>query len=95
MLKGKRQVGSTFKPFLYSLAIQEGMDPCDKILNSPVVFDKDKWGLEKIGYHITLVQILMGCRFLKFSKFSINIMTAYIMHQFGPKPVVDMVRKWG
>ena len=23
------------------------MDPCDKILNSPVVFDKDKWGLEK------------------------------------------------
>ena len=47
VLKGKRQVGSTFKPFLYSLAIQEGMEPCDKILNSPVVFDKDKWGLEK------------------------------------------------
>ena len=23
------------------------MGPCDKILNSPVVFDKDKWGLEK------------------------------------------------
>jgi penicillin-binding protein 1A len=47
VLQGSRQVGSTFKPFLYSLAIQEGMDPCDKILNSPVVFDKDKWGLPK------------------------------------------------
>ena len=48
MLKiGKRQVGSTFKPFLYSLAIQEGYSPCYKIPNVPVVFDKERWGLAK------------------------------------------------
>ena len=44
---GKRQVGSTFKPFLYSLAIQEGYSPCYQVPNVPVVFDKYKWRLEK------------------------------------------------
>jgi penicillin-binding protein 1A len=34
----KRQVGSTIKPFIYSIAINNGMSPCDKILNSPVTF---------------------------------------------------------
>lgn len=97
VLKGKRQVGSTFKPFLYSLAIQEGMDPCDKILNSPVVFDKDKWGLEKDWIPYNSSTDFDGLSLsLKFGLAnSINIMTAYIMHQFGPKPVVDMARKMG
>ena len=36
--KGKRQVGSTFKPFVYAAAIDNGKSPCDKILNQPVVF---------------------------------------------------------
>ncbi|MAO71578.1 MAG: penicillin-binding protein [Flavobacteriales bacterium] len=97
VIKGKRQVGSTFKPFLYSLAIQEGMGPCDKILNSPVVFDKDKWGLEKDWIPYNSSTDFDGLSLsLKFGLAnSINIMTAYIMHQFGPKPVVDMARKMG
>ena len=35
---GKRQVGSTFKPFLYSLAVQEGFSPCYKVSNIPSCF---------------------------------------------------------
>ncbi|RLD55611.1 MAG: penicillin-binding protein, partial [Bacteroidetes bacterium] len=35
---GKRQVGSTFKPFLYTLAMQEGFSPCYKVPNVPVSF---------------------------------------------------------
>ncbi len=31
--KGARQVGSTFKPILYSLAIQNGYEPCSEFLN--------------------------------------------------------------
>ena len=42
---GKRQVGSTFKPFVYALAIQEGFSPCSEVLNIPVVFDKESWGI--------------------------------------------------
>ena len=48
---GKRQVGSTFKPFLYSLAMQEGYSPLAlRCLNVPVVFDKERWGSgERLG----------------------------------------------
>src|SRR5205085_8324910 len=37
--EGRRQVGSTFKPFLYTLAMQEGYSPCYKIPNVRVTFD--------------------------------------------------------
>ena len=35
---GKRQVGSTIKPILYTLAMQEGLGPCDKVPNIPQIF---------------------------------------------------------
>ncbi len=94
---GKRQVGSTFKPFLYSLAIQEGYTPCYEISNVPVVFDKKRWGLEK-----DWVPKNSGDEFDEMSltlKFglanSINTVTAYIMKQFGPHAVVDLAKKIG
>ena len=95
---GKRQVGSTFKPFLYSLAIQEGYSPCYQVPNVPVVFDKIKWRLEKDwspknsgnkeleGLTLTLKYGLAN---------SINTVTAYIMKQFGPHAVVDLAKKIG
>ena len=95
---GKRQVGSTFKPFLYSLAIQEGYDPCFQVPNVPVVFDKYKWRLEKDwtpknsgseeleGLTLSLKYGLAN---------SINTVTAYIMKQFGPYAVVDLAKKIG
>ncbi len=94
---GKRQVGSTFKPFLYSLAIQEGYTPCSEVSNVPVVFDKTRWGLEK-----DWVPKNSGDEFDEMSltlKFglanSINAVTAYIMKQFGPHAVVDLAKKIG
>ena len=94
---GKRQVGSTFKPFLYALAMQEGYSPCYEVLNVPVVFDKEKWGLKK-----DWVPINSGDEFDEMSltlKFglanSINTVTAYIMKQFGPHAVVDLAKKSG
>ena len=35
---GKRQVGSTIKPFVYTLAMQEGLTPCDLVPNVPQTF---------------------------------------------------------
>ena len=94
---GKRQVGSTFKPFLYSLAIQEGYTPCSEVSNVPVVFDKTRWRLEK-----DWVPKNSGDEFDEMSltlKFglanSINTVTAYIMKQFGPHAVVDLAKKIG
>jgi penicillin-binding protein 1A len=94
---GKRQVGSTFKPFLYALAMQEGYSPCYEVLNVPVVFDKKKWGLKK-----DWVPKNSGDEYDEMSltlKFglanSINTVTAFIMKQFGPQAVVDLAKKIG
>lgn len=95
--QGKRQVGSTIKPFLYTLAMQEGMSPCDKVMNVPQTFivgdkpedtwtpkstDRDEW----IGQTVTLKWGL--------TKSSNNI-SAYLMKQFGPAAMVEMMRKMG
>lgn len=94
---GKRQVGSTFKPFLYSLAIQEGYSPCYEVPNIPVVFDKERWGLEtdwipkNSGDDFANMTLT-----LKFGLAnSINTITAYIMKQLGPYAVVDLAKKIG
>ena len=92
--QGKRQVGSTIKPFLYTLAMQEGMTPCDKVVNVPQTFlvndttwtpkstDKDEW----IGQTVTLKWGL--------TKSSNNI-SAYLRKQYGPHAMADMMRKMG
>lgn len=92
--QGKRQVGSTFKPFLYTLAMQGGYTPCDKVVNVPQSFvigddiwtpkstDKPEW----IGRTVTLKWGL--------TKSSNNI-SAYLMKQFGPEALVSMAHTMG
>jgi penicillin-binding protein 1A len=92
--QAKRQVGSTIKPFLYTLAMQEGYTPCDKVVNVPQTFivgdttwtpastDKPEW----IGQSVTLKWGL--------TKSSNNI-SAYLMRQFGPNAMVEMCRRLG
>lgn len=95
--QGNRQVGSTVKPFLYTLAIQEGMSPCDRVMNVPQTFslpgqevdtwtpkstDKEEW----IGQSVTLRWGLMK---------SSNNISAYLMKQFGPAAMVQMMRRMG
>lgn len=94
---GKRQVGSTFKPFLYAIAMQEGYSPCYQIPNVPVVFEKEQWGLEKDWVPSNSDEKYEGLMIsMKFGLAnSINTVTAYIMKQFGPHVVVDLARKMG
>ncbi len=97
VIKGKRQVGSTFKPFLYALAVQEGYSACKKVPNVPVVFDKNIWKLEKDWAPKNSGNDYEGLPLtMKFGLAnSINSMTAYIMKQFGPYAVVDLAKKMG
>lgn len=92
---GKRQVGSTFKPFLYTLAIQEGgYTPCTKVPNVPVSFELwngDLWTPEnstddREGEMVTLRWALAN---------SVNYISAYLMKQFSPTAVIQMTRKMG
>lgn len=93
--QGKRQVGSTIKPFLYTLAMQEGLTPCTKVTNVPVTFltpggetwtprstDKEEW----IGKTVTLKWGLTN---------SSNNISAFLMKQYGPEAMADMMRRMG
>ncbi|MCL2098673.1 MAG: transglycosylase domain-containing protein [Bacteroidales bacterium] len=92
--QGRRQVGSTIKPFLYTLAMQEGFTPCDKVLNvsqtfilqdttwTPATTDRAEW----IGKTVTLKWGL--------TKSSNNI-SAYLMKQLGPLAMVNMCKLLG
>ncbi len=91
----KRQVGSTFKPFVYSLAIQEGLSPCHQVPNIRTCInmpDGKDWcpdnsdGLKGTGQMITLRRALA---------LSVNYVTAWIMKQYGPHAVVNLVKRLG
>jgi penicillin-binding protein 1A len=90
---GKRQVGSTFKPFLYTLAMQEGYSPCYEVPNVPVTII-DKAGVAwtpsnsdgKYGGMLSLKEALAN---------SVNCVSAYLMKQFGPEAVIQVARKMG
>ncbi len=87
----KRQVGSTFKPFVYTAAIMNGYSPCMEVPNVPVVFDQyDNWSPKnsdgKYGGKVTLRRGLA---------MSINTITAWTMKEVGIMPVVRLAQKMG
>ncbi len=88
--QGKRQVGSTFKPFLYTLAMQEGYTPCDKVVNTTYTIDVngEDWApkSEVDERVVTLKWGLTNSR---------NNISAYLMKQFGPFATVEICRKMG
>jgi penicillin-binding protein 1A len=95
--KGKRQIGSTFKPFVYATVIdQMHMSPCDTLPNTPYTIEVGKYGLlepwtpknstEEYGGMLTLKAALAQ---------SINTVTARLIDRVGPRPVIDLIDKMG
>ncbi len=95
VVQGKRQVGSTFKPFLYTLAMQEGeYSPCYKVSNisySVELDDGTYWtprnsGNDRIGEEVTLKWALAN---------SNNWISAHLISLFSAQSVRQMARKMG
>jgi len=92
--QSKRQAGSTFKPFLYILAMQEGYTPCYKVPVSPVHFrDHDSIWIprttcrpEDLG---TLKPLKWGLAT------SENYISAFLVDRFKPQPIADIAYKMG
>lgn len=91
----RRQVGSTFKPYVYTLAMSTGdYSPCTMVPNIPVTIhlpDGNTWtprnsGDYKEGQMMPLREALAQ---------SLNQVSAYIMKQYGPDAVIDLVRRMG
>lgn len=91
---GRRQIGSTFKPFVYAAAMQDsGLDPCFQIENSPVSFPEyDNWtprnsSHAREGEMVNLKWALAN---------SVNFVSAALMKDYTtPQSVIDLVRAMG
>src|SRR5690606_19443230 len=96
--QGRRQVGSTFKPFVYATAIDQlHLSPCDEFPDIYTCIEANKYGnLEPwcpknsngkyTGEMFTLQHALAN---------SVNTVTARLMDKVGPQPVVNMIKRMG
>ena len=90
---GRRQVGSTIKPYLYSLAMENGFTPCDQAPNKAqsYIIDGGRWtprngSRARYGAMVTLKWGLQQ---------SNNWISAYLMNKFSPQALVDLLHKYG
>lgn len=91
--QGKRQVGSTFKPFVYGAAVANGYTPCNQMLNQPVSFPLESGGYwtpknsgGEIGGLMTLREALAN---------SVNLVTAQLMNELKPRTVAQFAYDMG
>lgn len=95
--QGARQVGSTFKPFVYATVIDQlGMSPCDIVHDSPFTMPKGRYGISKAWTPRNSGGTYQGLVNLKTALArSINTVTAKLMDRVGPKAVIDMCQQLG
>ncbi|WP_396145343.1 penicillin-binding protein 1A [Flavobacterium sp.] len=95
--QGARQVGSTFKPFVYATAIEQlRMSPCDTIIDGPFMIRKGRHHVtedweprnsdQKYRGMVTLKKALAN---------SINTISAKLIDKTGPEAVVELTKKLG
>lgn len=93
----KRQVGSTFKPFVYATAINQlKMSPCEMLPNTPYTIPKEKYGMQndwtpenagrKYGGQLTLKDALAK---------SVNVITARLVDKVNPINVARLAQSSG
>jgi len=92
----RKQVGSTIKPFLYTIAMQNGYSPCYEVENIPRSFDipgdSVPWIPRSSGpkeYHGKMVTLKWGLAQ------SENYISAWLMEQFSPSAVTDLMKRMG
>ncbi|MGB5654657.1 MAG: transglycosylase domain-containing protein [Robiginitalea sp.] len=98
VIQGARQAGSTFKPFIYAAAIDQlRRSPCDTLPDTQYCIEANKYGNPEpwcpknsdgkfSGQSYTLKRALAN---------SVNSVTAQLIDEVGPKPVVSIVKNLG
>ena len=95
--QGKRQVGSTFKPFVYATAIDQlQLSPCDYFPRTQITIAANKFGNPEPWTTKNSDGNYSGEQTLKDAlASSTNTVTARLMNEIGPQPVVEMAKKLG
>lgn len=94
--QGKRQPGSTFKPIVYTAAIDNGWSPCQTAVDAAVCFElpgqnPPEWCPENADSKFTGEMLTFRQAMSK----SVNSITAWIMNKIGPNIVVDYAKRLG
>lgn len=94
---GKRQVGSTFKPFLYATAVDQlHISPCDTLPNTLFTIPAGSHGISKDWTPKNSGGDMGGMVTLKYALAqSINTISANLMDKVGPKQVLRLVKNLG
>ncbi len=96
---GRRQVGSTFKPFVYAMAVQEGYSPCYQLPNVRTCITDgngkewcpdNSWdSKERLKYENKMITLKRALAL------SMNYISAALMKKFGPNAIVSLARRMG
>ncbi|HVW12658.1 MAG TPA: transglycosylase domain-containing protein [Mucilaginibacter sp.] len=97
VFQAKRQAGSTFKPFAYVTALDNGFTPCDKFTDKPVsisFMDNGKpevWSPQNADFHFSYMDMSLRWAMGK----SVNSITAQLTEKVGWDKIVDYAHKCG
>jgi penicillin-binding protein 1A len=87
-----RQTGSAFKPFVYTMALDQGMVPTDTILDSPISFPSAQGPWSPQNYDHKFEGVITLKRALAQSR---NIPAVKLLNQFGVDKGIETVKKFG
>lgn len=92
--QGKRQPGSTFKPFVYAAAIENGYSPCYTVMDQPVQVNipgQPAWSPNNADGKFSYTNMTIRRAMAQ----SVNSITAYMMKKLSPKVVVETAHRLG
>ena len=97
VMQGKRQIGSTFKPFVYASAIDQlKVSPCDSLPDGYYCVEPSKFGAHDAWCPKNSGDRYIGKRTLKNALAnSVNTISARLIDKVGTRPVVNLVRNLG
>ena len=97
VMQGKRQIGSTFKPFVYATAIDQlKLSPCDSLPDGYYCVEPAKFGAHDAWCPKNSGDRYVGKRTLRNALAnSVNTISARLIDKVGPRPVANLARNLG